>query len=399
MSEEIKVSIIIPVYNTEKYLRQCLDSVVNQALKEIEIICVDDGSTDSCRELLEEYAEKDDRFRIIFKKNGGQTSARKAGLEISRGKYIGYVDSDDWIEPEMYASLYLWAEQYQCDIVATGLFRQFQDTVVEVTNTISSGLYDEEAIQKDVLPVMLYNGIYYQMGIRPNLVNKLFKRALIFNEQSDVPEMIGIGEDTALTYTCVMRAQRIFLSNDIFYHYRQHGASMSKTKCSARDIVNLKVLYGHLKRKLCSGSFKNILMPQINVYISNMLVQRCFELFDEEEQLFSAFGGIEPNSKVAVYGAGNFGRQVYDYAVEKSLEVLWVDEKYDFYQAQGLNVNSVDMLIKADIDYIVIAIIDETVAGEIMGRLHARGIHRDRMRWLDVEYISSTEKLYSIGMR
>lgn len=397
MSEEIKVSIIIPVYNTEKYLRQCLESVANQTLKETEIICVDDGSTDSCRELLKEYAEKDSRFRVIFKDNGGQTSARKAGLEIARGKYIGYLDSDDWIEPDMYACLYIWAEQYQCDIVATGLFRQFQDTAVEVTNTISPGLYKEETIRKQILPFMLYNGIYYQMGIRPNLVNKLFKRTLILSEQCDVPETIRIGEDVAVTYACIMRAKRIFLSNRIFYHYRQHGSSICKTKSNVKDFANLKCLYGYLKKKLCMGDCKNILTHQVNVYISNILVQRCLELYDEERP-FSAFGGIDKERSIAIYGAGNFGRKVYDYAVEKSIEVLWVDEKYEFYQSQELNVESVDALIKGNIDFVVIAIIDELAVKEVMNKLYTQGVRRERMRWLDVEYISSVEKLNSIGM-
>lgn len=397
MSDEIKVSIIIPVYNTEKYLRQCLKSVINQTLREIEIICVDDGSTDGSPRILAEYALKDERIRVIRKENGGLVSARKAGVAAANGQYIGFVDSDDWIEPDMYANLYAWANQYQCDIVATGLFRQFQDVMVNVTNTISPGIYDEGAIQREIFPAMLYNGTYYQMGVRPNLVNKLFKRSLILKEQSEVPEVIRIGEDTAVTYACIMCAKRIFLSDCIYYHYRQHGSSMSKTKSSDKDIANLKVLYGHLKRKLCAGNFKNIMMPQINTYISNMLVQRCFELYDEEH-FFSAFGGIDPSNSIAVYGAGNFGRQVYDYAVAKAVEVLWVDEKYVFYQLQGMNVKPVDMLIEEDVDYVIIAIIDETVAGTVMNNLCAKGVKRNRMRWLDIKYISSAEKLCSAGM-
>jgi glycosyltransferase involved in cell wall biosynthesis len=101
-----KVSIVIPVYNVEKYLRQCLDSVVNQTLKDIEIICVNDGSTDNSLQILEEYANKDDRIKIINKDNGGLSSARNAGLEIATGVYIGFVDSDDYIEIETYNEAY-----------------------------------------------------------------------------------------------------------------------------------------------------------------------------------------------------------------------------------------------------------------------------------------------------
>ena len=94
----MKVSVIIPVYNVEKYLCKCLDSVVNQTLRDIEIICVDDGSTDSSWEILKEYAQRDDRIKLIHKENGGLSSARNVAMQVAKGDYIGFIDSDDWID-------------------------------------------------------------------------------------------------------------------------------------------------------------------------------------------------------------------------------------------------------------------------------------------------------------
>lgn len=111
-----KVSVIIPVYNTRKYLKKCLDSVMNQTLKEIEIICINDGSTDNSLEILNEYAQRDKRFIIINKANGGAGSARNAGIDVARGEYIGFVDSDDWIEPDMFEVLYNKAKEFNCDV-------------------------------------------------------------------------------------------------------------------------------------------------------------------------------------------------------------------------------------------------------------------------------------------
>ena len=102
----VKISVIIPVYNTERHLRRCLDSVLAQTLREIEVICVDDGSTDSSPVILRHYAEKDRRIHLIRKENGGVVSAREAGLKAAVGEYTGFVDSDDWIEPWMYEKLY-----------------------------------------------------------------------------------------------------------------------------------------------------------------------------------------------------------------------------------------------------------------------------------------------------
>lgn len=104
--DKIKVSVIVPVYNVEKYLRECLNSLVNQTLKEIEIICINDGSEDSSLEILNEYASKDSRFVIINQENSGQSVARNKGLDVAKGEYIGFVDSDDWVDLNFFENLY-----------------------------------------------------------------------------------------------------------------------------------------------------------------------------------------------------------------------------------------------------------------------------------------------------
>ncbi|HEY8803664.1 MAG TPA: glycosyltransferase, partial [Clostridium sp.] len=100
------ISIIVPIYKVEVYIRNCVDSILNQTYKNLEIILVDDGSPDNCGNICEEYSSKDKRIKVIHKKNGGLSSARNAGLDIASGEYIGFIDSDDWIEGDMYESLY-----------------------------------------------------------------------------------------------------------------------------------------------------------------------------------------------------------------------------------------------------------------------------------------------------
>ena len=114
-----KISVIIPVYNTEKYLRQCLDSVVNQTLKDIEIICINDGSTDNSLQILNEYASSDNRIKLInLIANKGVSFARNFGIRLSKGRYIGFVDSDDWIDLSFYENLYLTTKKQDSDIIA-----------------------------------------------------------------------------------------------------------------------------------------------------------------------------------------------------------------------------------------------------------------------------------------
>lgn len=389
-----KISVIVPVYNAEKYLQCCLDSVIGQTFTDIEIICINDGSTDQSPQILEAYAEKDSRIKVIHKENGGLVSARKAGIAVARGEYVGYVDSDDWIELNMYEKLYEKGRGHGCDMVASGLFRQFSDSFVKVTNTIAAGVYDREAIKQKILPYMLYNGIYYQMGVRPNLVNKLFKKELLLSAQMNVPENITNGEDVAVTYPSILNAERIMLTDEIYYHYRQHDSSMSKTVGSEIDISGVKALYRHLRGVFYTGEFADVMIPQLTAYISNMLVQRCFYRYDQEGECFSAFGGgITLGNAIGVYGAGNFGLQVYDYAIKKGMKTLWVDQRYDFYQKKGLNVVSIEELMKNRFDYLLIAIMDEITVEEVRNNLIGLGIESEKIRWLDMKRLMSKEAL------
>ena len=126
--QEELISIIVPIYNIEPYLEDCIKSLTVQTYKNIEIILVDDGSTDGCPDICDKYASLDSRIVVIHKKNGGLVSARKAGLEKSSGKYIGYVDGDDWVEPLMYEDMYNNMKTSNSDIVASGHKRDLLDS-------------------------------------------------------------------------------------------------------------------------------------------------------------------------------------------------------------------------------------------------------------------------------
>ena len=123
----IKVSIVVPIYNVEKYLSQCLDSICAQTLSDIEIICVDDGSTDGCPDLLESYRKRDDRFKIIRKANSGYGDSMNKGFAAATGEYIGIVESDDFIEPEMFETLYNAAIQNDADVVKSNFWLYWSD--------------------------------------------------------------------------------------------------------------------------------------------------------------------------------------------------------------------------------------------------------------------------------
>lgn len=212
------VSIIIPVYNVEKYLRKCLDSVINQSIKSKEIIVVNDGSTDSSLSIINEYKAKYPDIIIVDKKNGGLASARNAGLKVARGEYIGFVDSDDYIHIDMYENLYNKAKQNNSDIVMCGHLRIFNDHEESfVYDYNENKVYNSEEITKEFL----------KHAISLSSCDKLFKRELFEKHDFFFPEG-KLNEDIQVVFGLIFNSDRICFDNKPYYHYYQRGGSITK---------------------------------------------------------------------------------------------------------------------------------------------------------------------------
>ncbi|WP_287971006.1 MULTISPECIES: glycosyltransferase family 2 protein [Blautia] len=151
----LKLSVIVPVYKVEKYLRRCIDSILEQNYRDIELILVDDGSPDWCPEMCDQYQKKDKRVRVIHQKNSGVAVARNAGMRMATGDYITFVDSDDYIDREMYLSMFEIIEQYQCDVVMCDCVKEFGTHKELYTHDIRSGYYNEKQLKEEYYPHLL----------------------------------------------------------------------------------------------------------------------------------------------------------------------------------------------------------------------------------------------------
>lgn len=221
------ISIIVPIYKVEKYIKKCVDSIIFQSYKDIEIILVDDGSPDNCPMICDEYAKKDNRIKVIHKENGGLISARKAGLKVSTGEYVCFVDGDDWIEPDMYEHIADAIEKYSCDCVITQFYFSFPDKESKSNYLLNKEYYTRDEIKKEIFPTMLFAGEYYQFGIYPCCWTKVFKRELLEKHLMDTDERIRMGEDIAFTYPCLMECNSIAFIDKPLYHYRNNPSSMT----------------------------------------------------------------------------------------------------------------------------------------------------------------------------
>lgn len=220
-----KVSVIVPVYNAEKYLPECVDSILAQTLRDIEVILVDDGSTDGSPALCDHYAKKDSRVHVIHKPNGRAASARNAGLKIAQGEYIAFVDSDDWIEPDMYEKMLVAnAEVCLCDYIRFQGDNEFPFT----QPNIRSGFYDKSQICKEIYPHLVMDGVEYPITISNWAM--LIKRSIIQEHGLSYREDILISEDAPFGSEVLYCANSFaYLKNQHLYHYRMTSGSASKT--------------------------------------------------------------------------------------------------------------------------------------------------------------------------
>lgn len=211
------VSVLIPVYNTEAYLRRCLDSVTGQTLRDLEIICVDDGSTDGSAEILKEYRENDSRIRVITKPNGGLPSARNAGLCAAGGRYVGFVDSDDYIEADMFRILYEEAERKGSEVVVCGAVPESaQDgEAAECPEWLTRALSPRKGYYKRWKASLVFG----ENGTCPFLWRTLIRRELIERGRFRLDERVLLGEDTAFLCKVYPQARGIAVLPDRLYHY------------------------------------------------------------------------------------------------------------------------------------------------------------------------------------
>lgn len=244
-----ELSVIVPVYNVEALLPRCIDSILKQTKENLEIILVDDGATDRSGEICDAYAKKDPRIRVIHKPNGGLTSAWKAGAKAAKGSYLGFVDSDDWIEPEMYERMWESAEKYDSDIVVCGLVFDYEASGMENRKEISrftKEYYDRQELEK-LYPTLINDGRFFGRTLQPARVTKLYRKELVDNNLPLCKEEVTVGEDMQLTLPVLLDAQNMSVVQDFYpYHYWFNQKSMTG-KYDPYYLDKIKVLEKRLK--------------------------------------------------------------------------------------------------------------------------------------------------------
>lgn len=234
-----KISVIVPVYNTKEYLEKCIDSIVGQTYQNLEIILVDDGSTDGSSQIIDAYAQKDRRIVVVHKENGGEGSARNAGLNVATGDYIGFVDSDDWIECGMYQALV----DAMGDEILDMVICNYSIDQAEVQNPVEN----RKAVSEDVFDVQQLLTYVFRRdeykGVAAYVWNKIFRRACVCTGGTMLPFdcTYKIGTDVWWFAQISLRSERIRYIDRAFYHYLQRGESMVHSQALHNQMQRIEV--------------------------------------------------------------------------------------------------------------------------------------------------------------
>lgn len=276
-----KISILVPVYNVERHLPRCIDSVLSQDFQDWELILVDDGSPDKCPQICDEYSAKDSRIKVIHKQNGGLVSARKAGFTISEGKYILHVDSDDWLMPHAISSLYSLAEQGGYDIVRGCNRRVYNDGsfTIERGHFYKGEVFGSEQYLEKVITAEFETYLW----------GALYKRELFSKELFEPILKISTGEDWLTNIAIGKNVNRVLCVEEIVYNYYINSNSMMQQQvCSFEYADRVKhILEGMTIDASCK--IKHLIKcNRIAAYVNNMFVPELSFRYDKY-QIIKAF--------------------------------------------------------------------------------------------------------------
>lgn len=299
-----KISVIVPVYNGEKYLRKCLDSIVAQTLKDIQIICVNDGSTDSSLQILNEYANKDNRIEIISQENSGLGAARNTGINAARGTYLGFVDSDDFIDETLYEKVYNKAEKNKADVVIFNINLYYTD-ICHKSVYRNSEFYNALSAE-GYFTAIEHPAIIQNIGVW----DKVYRRNFIEKHKLRNP-VNRIYEDVVFTIQSLVLASRISVIDEPLYYYRKNtGISIVdkevkldyykfdflKNFKESKDFLKKTNQYGHFQKDFLTFQFHGIMFHQYNLQTRQNFIkfEKILEsLLDESD--YRTLEAIDPN--------------------------------------------------------------------------------------------------------
>lgn len=382
---ETCISIIIPVYNCEQYLSRCLDSVLNQTYKELEIILINDGSTDYSADICKKYAAKDKRIKYVEQENHGVAYTRKRAVQLATGRYVGFVDADDYIDEDMYEKMFFYMKNAQ--LVTSGFYNQGK----KIFDVLPAGLYHSEGEMSFFYSNMLM--FKNERGILTNLWNKLFVTQLLKRVVKDTSMEVYNGEDVDILFRYTLICDSVYVSRLCAYHYNISNDNSISNSEDKNYLKNVNSLYLSLEKEFKRSKYRDILLPKWDQWIWQtvvLLAPRFMGLSLQREnednkiiRYLNPYTNLLKGKKIILYGAGRVGKDYYrlnckaqDFCLD-----MWVDSDWERLQKENYNVQSVDQVLSVEYDYVLIAVKNQEKAEEIRTQLQGKGIDNSKIIW------------------
>lgn len=382
-------SIIIPIYNAAPFLERCLNSLLCQTFMEIEIILVNDGSTDKSLSICQSYASQDGRVIVYEQENMGRVAARKAGIGLAEGQYISFIDADDWVEEDMYEQIYEQMHEPKniADIVAFGLVEEYGSRRVIRKENLDIGFYEADVLEI-LKGQLLCNGIFFEFGILPHLCDKVFKKDfLVASGFMEIDNDLVYGEDAVATFRACINSVTLQVLAITPYHYRQNNYVNGFQTLQVGKKFFPK-LYQEFQRSIVNCQHKEMYEWQIKYYFWFVLLLRQFENLQSNEELFPYTQNVL-GKKVILYGAGGLGVEVYKYIEKTSCckIVCWVDREYAELDKRELPLDSPQKVYVESYDYILITILNERIAKSIKDELKRNGVAQEKILHIEGKHL------------
>lgn len=381
-----KVTIIVPVYNVKSYLSKCIESILGQTYTELQILLIDDGSSDGSGEICDQYAKMDRRIEVVHTANRGLVAARKMGLEHSVGDYIGFVDGDDYIESNMFEILLNEIIGCDADFVNMGYIKEGKEGSTNAFGE-ENKLYNlgslkerEEFLINHVFRAEKKNFFNYSIW------SKLYKRELIKDCYFLLRDDQQYGEDMLNLCLCILQSSRIKQSDYHLYHYVVKDNSMSHLP-NSEYMIKEKELIGNVAaviQKYDEQVFLD-LKKHIN-YFGNKKLLDIFRKAHSNTHISNFY--LEDirdlrGKKIAVYGAGEVGQDYYAQLCRyRDIEIVaWFDSNWEKYKYEYADVEGVECIRNYDFEKVIIAINSEIIAEEIKNTLLMTGLPEEKIVW------------------
>ncbi len=380
------ISVIVAVYNIENYIEKCVISICNQTYRNLEIILVDDGSTDSSGEICDKLAGMDDRIKVIHQKNGGLVKCRKAGLQEAVGELIGFVDGDDYLEPDMYERMSLHMGQYHADLLHTGSIINGVKRIPKFVNIEITDANAEKYINQYVFD------LNNEERILPSIWSKLFKRELIVKCYDRVPDECSMGEDMICLLYCMSGSLRLVSMEEAFYHYTYRPQSIMNHTTDDYYLKKINLITT-IKKTVRELGTNNGISKEADMYFRQELLsglrKNAKNKFSIQQFALRDVKRFE-NKKIILYGAGAVGQDYYAQLMRTGIchITLWVDKNYENCLFDECRVYSPEEIKQTPCDLVLTAVLDRCIAENIISEINQMGIPNEKIVWEKPVYLS-----------